>query len=680
MATTVYRYAVRARADGALRSSAECRCGDCQPGHTRCAGRDSRRYELPAEVTEQVNLAWQMRQDLITIEHAHEDQVKALWSQIPEIAVVEGQISEAAAQAEEVVHRIRNARSAARGVATSTADAEELRAVRARERAARQKRRALITAHAPALRSQLAAPRDQRSAAVIACRQRYAARGLYWATYNMVVADHSLAVRLVEGQRAQNRPARLRHTRNAGTGTVAVQLQRYTEAVSPGERATIARLSHDGLTPGQIATRLAESGLPRRSARSIGLTLRQIGSGRPAKEQPSADPPRSPRLLASGEGKWRNVFQLRPWMPPEDFSALPLSERRRIARAGQVVLALGRGRAVVVPVVIHRMLPADADVTEATLTITRRAGQWNAAVSVAVRIPDPAPTTRGPVAAIHGGWRKRADGSIRVATWATTTPVQVPDRLKHLVVRLGEQSGEIILPASWLDRAGYPAGVRGIRDTLMAPVLAKTADWLDQHPQELGPAGADVRKWRAAGRLASLAIAWRNEPPAGDDGISLLLEEWRARDRHLWELECHDRDQLTSRRDDAWHQVAAWLSSIAGTIVIDDADLIHLLHRPGDIAETAMPRELQVKARARAAMSAPGRLRQYVVQTARREGLTVRQVEAANLSRTCPHCWQVSDKPPRHFAAAAVVACPYCREAYDQDHSAAALMLIRAAK
>lgn len=432
------------------------------------------------------------------------------------------------------------------------------------------------------------------------------------------------------------------------------------------------------MRPGEIAAALnaAEEGGRTWQPRNVAAVLR----GRTGRLR-DPDPRRSPQLLASGEGKWRNMLQLRPWMPPEKFDALSRAARRRIAAEGEAVIACGRSEAVTLPVAVSRMLPEQADIVEATLTVSRIAGHYDAALSVTAVLPDPAQHEDGAMVALHAGWRRRSDGAVRVAVYASTAPLAVPDRLRHVIDPVTSRQGEIVVPAAWMDRAGYPAGVRGIRDILREPVQSKVADWLDTFPQPNGPTGSEVRNWRSPLRLDALTLAWRATPPTGVGAgeITGLLEEWRKRNRHLWEIESNDRDQLTRRRDNTWRLVARLLSAAAATLVVDSTDLASLRRRSDDAdIDPALLRTHERKARARAALSAPGKLRRLAVNAARRAGAAVTEVDSSGFSRTCPHCGNVATPHPR-YAAYAVVTCPACQRSYDQDHAAAALMLDRAA-
>lgn len=608
---TVYRYGLRTRTTGAYKDPAD-----------PAKGRVTRRYELPEDIRAQLRLAHEMRNKLTETELAFEEQRKAVWSAWPQVAAVEEELAAAEQQVQELTAAAKQGRSADRTVATRPATAAALREAKKTAKQLRVARREAIGEAYPVVKPQLEALKTAQKAAVKACRQDFAARGLYWASYNTVIADHQVSVKLVQQRRRNGQPASYRFRRWDGSGTIGLQLQRE-----------------------------------------------------------ASDPPRGPQLLASGTGKWRNVLTLSPWMPPEQWDALPSHDRRRLSQEGRAVIAVGGGKTVEIPVTVHRMLPADADVVEASLTIERTAGQWTAALSVTAKVPAHAPAEGRPAVALHTGWRSRRDGSVRVGTWASPVPLEVPAHLRDVLVPYDSgQNGEVIVPARWLDAAGYAPSLRGIRDTAMDAVRRQLSAWLRGHPQEDGPVPADVDRWRSAGRFAALALRWRDAPPEGEGGRELAsaLGAWRVQDRHLWESEAHTRDQLGRRRDDTWRNVAAWLARSASVLVTDDSDLRELRRKPGaDDDDPVLPGSVQEKARARAALAAPGRLRQFAVQAAVRDGLGVQEVDSAYLSRTCPYCAHVTEAGPQ-FAAAAMVTCGGCGKGYDQDLSAARLMLQRA--
>lgn len=585
------------------------------------------RPTVPPEIIEQLRLANRMRNALVELEHAHDEAMRQMWAAHPDVGAVEEKLTLAEDELLRLSEQTRREHSEDRTVATRPATAAAVCDARKAVKQLRAARRVAIAEAYPVVKPQIEALRAQRKAAVKACRQEYAASGLHWGTYNAVAAGHETAVKLVSGKRKQGQAAQLRFRRFDGTGTVTVQLQRQ-----------------------------------------------------------AGDPVRSPELLASGGGKWRNVLRLGPWLDP-DVDERPRGKPHRV---GEVAFSVGGGRLVTLPIRLHRMIPAAADVCEAQLTVRRVGGHSRIHLSVTVKVPDPpALALRAPVA-LHVGWRQRGDGSVRVGTWSAAEPLRVPAALLHeehpdgvVTVDGDHRRGEVVLPARWLDLAGRPESLRSRRDVALEPVARKLAEWLDEHPQPAtddgrpGLTGAEVRRWRSPGRFAALVLRWREDPPAGGEELVTLLEAWRAQDRHLWEWEANERAQLTARRDDAWRRVGAWLAEAAGMLLVDDADLA-TLRRRGDVAEDdpVMPGEVAQSARARAALSAPGRLRQLATTAAIRRAVPVVEVETAYATRTCPHCGQVGDAHPR-YAASAVVICPACSGSYDQDRSVAQLMLTK---
>lgn len=572
---------------------------------------------------EQLRLAHELRNDLVAMERRHEDAMRALWSGFATVNAIEHRITAAEALVVELAKRARAEHSADRTTATRLSTSAELREARAALTAARAERKSAIAEVYPLAKPKIEALRADRKTAIKALYTQYCAagsgRGLYWATFNQVRLDHDTAVKLVDRKRKQGLPAQLRFRRWTGEGSISVQLQRQ-----------------------------------------------------------AGDPARTPALLASGAGKWRNVFQLRPWLDPAEWVRTRRSKRDPRGY-GEVLWCLGGGRLVTLPVRMHRMIPADADVAEAQLTRSRVGAQARLTLAVTVKLPDPDPVQDRPAVALHLGWRKREDGSTRVATWAAAASLTVPEALADVIVAHGGgRWGEVITPAR-LTGAGRPAQIAASRALALEPALRMLADWLDEHPQacdeRLTP--ALVRQWRSPQRLAALVLRWRQEAPTDADELLAHLEAWRVQDRHVWSWEAHERQQLTACRDDAWRRVSAWLASCAGVLVVDDSDLADLRRRD-DEADTdpVLPGGAAQAARARAALAAPGRLRLLAQQAATLAGVAVRTVKAAGLTRLHRKCGHQAPADPR-YAASTVVTCPNCGNAYDQDYNAAMLMLER---
>jgi hypothetical protein len=331
---------------------------------------------------------------------------------------------------------------------------------------------------------------------------------------------------------------------------------------------------------------------------------------------------------------------------------------------------------VELPVIIHRMLPAEADVTDARLVVERVAASRRVRLNVTAKIPDPELAETGPTIAVHGGWRHEEDGGIRVATWRADHPVAIPSHLHLLVRRESDRSGIIVLPVDCIRRQETADRLRSGRDHAIDRMREQLVAWLGAHPPKEGeyPTGAEVSRWRAPRRFAQLALAWRDDPPACGAGVAAELENWRRFDRKLWERQEHGRRKQLARRDDAWRKVAAWLARTAGRIVIDDTDYGRLARAAATAEEQSnIPAEI-IAARARQRIHAsPQGLRGAITAAADRRGALITTVTSRDLSRqhTCGHVH--SEMPRTHE-----VLCHGCGDTYDRDANAVALMLTRA--
>lgn len=795
MATLVYKYAVRRPARGQV-------------------------WVPPDHLQEQFDLARHMYNDLVTASREHDETITQVWRSRPEVAAAQDHLDAVVELLEQVKTQARKEHSQDRSTATRESTAARLKQVRADLAGAKQVLKQTRASWYPTLKPAMQDARDGFKDRCKKVRQTYAERGLYWATYNMITGEHSVAVQLVERSRKIGRWAKLSYRRRGGNESVAVQLQRThgddclcpehahahavalqrahvkdceacQQNISDHARAVKAdpRLRGSGsprcaqYAPGVARQLHADhlDALRRRHVMSCGVCTPLLdGAGRPdggptacttitkitqcrckihaaeatdqlrlthvlrcttctaagdrrctmyrtilVEPDPTLvpkDPPRTGELLACGDGKWKQVLQITPWQDPDQFNALPRSERFRIARTGVARLSCGSKHPMVeLPIVVHRMLPADADVAEAKLNLTRVGGKVRAALCVTVKIPDPQPVTGRPPVAVHGGWRLLPDGAIRVGVFTTNqaTMPPVPAGLADVVrvypgatprakalrgTRPTGTWGEIVYPRDWLERADIPSTFQGRRGDALNLIKEKVAAWLDQNPQEIPDrdgnpqplTGPLLRQWRSPARFAVLAMRWRETPPtptvedptdptqtaaanAGAADIAGILEDWRRQDHHLWQCEAHGRDKHNARRTDTWRKVAAWLADTCGLVILDQQDLTQIRERgEPDDTDPTMPELAARKARARMALTAPGLLRSTLSNAAARRGVVTTTVSAVDLTRTCPHCTEKGITGDPRYARSHVVTCPHCGLTYDQDLSAADQMLTRA--
>lgn len=592
-----------------------------------------------AEVDEQLWLAHRLREDLVAIEHHRQDRLNAVWSSVPEIAEIETALEvldEEIAGLAKAAAKERSQRRA-RGV---TAGAPTLAGLRARRKDLKACRKELIGQVREQRGGELTEIGQERDAAIKATYAQYCQVGipdrdtgqpkkLYWATYNDVAARHKVAATRVQAVRAQGRAAQLRHHRFDGSGTVSVQLQRQ-----------------------------------------------------------SGDPQRTPATIADPAGKWRNVLHLPGWVDPEVWAVMPRSQQRR-DRLALARLNVGEGRTVQIPVIVHRMLPAEADITGARIVVRRVASRTKTELHLTVNLPGPDPVDREPSVALHLGWRRDPDtGDVAVATWRSTHPVQVPTRLDARIAPGGpvrpdtDRSGRIVLTARWLARIAHQDAVRAERDEALNKVRDRVVDWLGRYPgglqwrdKTLTP--AVVAAWRAPGRFAVLAMDWRDQPPDGGEDIAVTLEQWRRWDKKRWEAEANGRMGALDHRTDTYRVVVAWLTGFAGKLVVDDTDLSVVARRPNPERDPDLPTVVEQRAAHQRTLAAVGRLREIACDTAGREGVAVHKVPHAGITRTHYRCGHVNPADDR-YAASVVVPCDGCGQSYDQDSSATLLMLAAA--
>lgn len=598
------------------------------------------RYGTPSWVTAtpevgvQLRLAHDLREDMVSLEHGREQAVKDVWSAYPGVAGAEAALAEAEARAGELAEQLKAEKSAQRTRAPKTPTAAALRAVRAEAAAARVARRAAIAEVREDAKARLDELTAGHRAAMKALYADYVqTRGLYWATYNDVADHHRAAVRRIGALRAGGRPAALRHHRFDGTGSLAVQLQRQ-----------------------------------------------------------AGDPERSPALLASGQGKWRNVLRIHPWVDPAEFDALSRAEQRARSR-GVATVNIGNSTTIDVPVIVHRMLPPDADVTGARLVLRRTAGHVSTSLCVTARVPQPDPVQTGPTVAVHFGWRRvDDDGSLRVATWRADRELPVPKDLADVVQADGDGHGIVLLAGRHRAAAERHTRIASARDLAFDKIRATIIDWLTDNPPATAgahpppgpdgdrpwPTAADVARWRSPGRIVHwarrLTMAASSLPPDPDrDDLLAEVEAWRRTDRQRWEGQAHGREKTLGRRNDAWSRVAAWLSRTAARIVLDDTVITDLAAD----TETSIPTAVTVIPVQQRIDAAPGGLRAAIRTAAVREGVTITVVPHAGVTRTHAACGHTNPADDR-YAHSIVVTCDGCGRSYDQDRNATILMLTTA--
>jgi len=508
----------------------------------------------------QLRLAHDLRNKLVEIEHAHAEAVRKVWEQCPGVAAATAR----AEQAQECVAALRAQAKAERVHDRTTAarrgTAAELRSARQELKDAKAALRAAKDA-AFADGDLFTAASDERREAIKATYAEFSQeRGLYWATYNDVAAHHETALARMKQARQEGRKAELRFHRWTGEGTLAVQLQHQ-----------------------------------------------------------AGDPARTPALIASGQGKWRNVATLTPWIDPAAWEAMPRPERQRL-RLGELRARTGRDAHLVLPVIVHRPVPGDAEISDVRITRRTVAGQSRISVAVTCLLPAPAPPVDGATTAVRLSWAAAGEGWLRSARIASSRPLPpVPADLEPLVrVSPGGMAAEMHFSPGWRALLERDAGIRSYRDQMTDDLRAEVTAALEADPllaESLEVTPAQVARWRAPRRFVHLCSIWPR-----DHALAEGLEAWRKRDRHLWAFECHERDQVIARRRDAYRKLAAWLCGCSRQVVLHGLDLASLKRIPCVGAEDT---EQARHGRAQLQVAAPGELRGAIEAAASRLGVEV---------------------------------------------------------
>ena len=177
------------------------------------------RWELPEVLRAQLRLAHNLREDLVSLQLAYEDDLRTIWSPFPGVAAAESALQRAETAAAAAGERANSERIRLRKPNSQGAAGQRARGAPSSAR----------RDHPSQRRRRCAPPRPSRPAgpASRSNSTRYCQDGdLYWGTYNFVFANHKTAVQRIRSRRLDGGPANLRHHRFDGTGTIAVQLQR----------------------------------------------------------------------------------------------------------------------------------------------------------------------------------------------------------------------------------------------------------------------------------------------------------------------------------------------------------------------------------------------------------------------------------------------------------------------
>ena len=373
-------------------------------------------------------------------------------------------------------------------------------------------------------------------------------------------------------------------------------------------------------------------------------------------------------------GRWgmpvENVFRANSlfWIEPVSAEAWehPVRSVRRKAARTVAYFNVGSDARhpawVVLPMVMHRPLPPDGVVREASVVRRRVGRRFRYTLTVTVEIPDAKAAPRGDgVVAVDLGWRKMREesdrtpgpGEVRACYWAD-------DR---------GGCGEFRLPERMVDNFLQLRRLRSVRDILFDEAKAVLARFLETPgiPRWLREEAAGVGRWRSQARMVRLLRRWEQERFPGDSVFEWLWE-WKQQEDHLYDWESNLREQVLRWRREEYRKFAKRLVGDYGAVVLEDFDLRGVAQkpRPEEGPRTVLPADYQ------RFIVAPSELRRWIVNACDREGVGVFRVSAKLTTLRCHVCGRRED-----FDAARELRheCVKFGTTWDQDYNACVNML-----
>src|SRR4051812_3779163 len=185
--------------------------------------------DLPEAAINEMRRGHELSNRLVEIEREYEEGVKEVWRKAPTLAQLEAQVAEYDENVQDVVREIKAHRQRNRTTEASPELKKKLKAARKLLRETKQEMRDEKTRIYPILQPDLVRLGEGRNAAIKATYRPAVDEGLYWANYNFVSDRHQAAVKAVRARRKMGLPSNLRFRRwNGGEGTLVVQLQRQS--------------------------------------------------------------------------------------------------------------------------------------------------------------------------------------------------------------------------------------------------------------------------------------------------------------------------------------------------------------------------------------------------------------------------------------------------------------------
>ncbi len=303
------------------------------------------------------------------------------------------------------------------------------------------------------------------------------------------------------------------------------------------------------------------------------------------------------------------------------------------------------------PMIMHRPLPQNACIKQANVIVTNRDRKLCYVLQLTVNIPEPvaSPCTNG--VGIDLGWRLMDSGDIRVAYGYDQKGTKIDLRLPKSITSLFQKAESI----------------RAIRDKefedhrkIMIPLI-QGVTFPNINTTNIGLS-------KSFRRFHSLYLGWKANRQDGDQIAFDALETWHRKDRHLEQYEVGCRKRAMNYRREEYRKFAKQMTSTYGYLALENWNISKVALRPeieDGTREQSEPQHQRV-------MACVSMLRQILINTAKREGVSIISVPAAYTTLECAACHKINTWDTSKNVCQ---TCENCDTVWDQDENAARNLL-----
>lgn len=264
---------------------------------------------------------------------------------------------------------------------------------------------------------------------------------------------------------------------------------------------------------------------------------------------------RSPEVLASEKSPWRNVLAL----VPTDY----VGKKRYVLK-----LRVSSTEHVELPIILHRTLPVDSEVVAAQLIRKKVGTKFRIDVCLSINTISPLAASYGEDVVLRTQWTT-VGHRVLMGVLSAGDKI-VPEHLTGHIESLGGGLYNLYSHPRWNINAGRCASIDSIRQENYNSILlavqsfVKTDRVLISLIKSLDIRVQDITKWRSPGRLVTLQRSL-----AKSSTLWAMIEDWRLRDKHLWDFSANEKAQVAGERKDLYRKMANWALTGSSTLTLN---------------------------------------------------------------------------------------------------------------